>query len=75
MARAESERPTAAHATEVVDIPSDDEADNMEELSVSSRELAVVPSESGPSGGLPKGDLEWPCPEDPSKVWFVLRDS
>ena len=47
----------------------------MVELPVSSRELAVVPSEAGPSGVLPEGDLEWPCPEDPAKVWFVLRDS
>ena len=35
----------------------------------------MVRSEAGPSDGLPKGDLEWPCPKDPSKVWFVLRDS
>jgi len=47
----------------------------MEELPVSSWELPVVPSEVGPSSGLPEGDLEWPCPEDPAKVWFVLRDS
>ena len=32
----ESEGPTVARATEVVDIPSDDEADDMVELSVSS---------------------------------------
>ena len=31
--------------------------------------------EAGPSGGLPEGDLEWPYPEDPVKVWFVLQDS
>ena len=36
MAGMESERPAAAHATEVVDIPSDNEAENMVELSVSS---------------------------------------
>ena len=59
----------------MVDIPSNDEADDMVEPPVSSRELAVVQSEAGPSGGLPKGDLEWPCPEDPAKVRFVLRDS
>ena len=64
-----------ARATEVVDIPSDDEANDMEEPLVSSRELAVVQSEAGPSSGLPEGDLEWPCPEDPAKVRFVLRDS
>lgn len=71
----ESERPVAVHATEVVDIPSDDEADDMAGPPVSSRELAVVQSEAGPSGGLSEGDLEWPCPEDLAKVQFVLRDS
>ena len=35
----------------------------------------MVELEAGPSGGLSEGDLEWPCPEDPSKSWFVLRDS
>ena len=75
VARTESERPTMAHATEVVDIPSDDEADDMVELPVLSWELAVVQSEAGPSGALPEGDLEWTCPEDRSKVRFVLRDS
>ena len=38
----ESERPVVAHATEVVDIPSDDKANDMVELLVSSRELAMV---------------------------------
>ena len=47
----------------------------MVELPVSSWELALVQSEAGPSGGLLDGDLEWPCPEDPAKVWFILRDS
>ena len=68
----ESERPAAVHATEVVNIPSNDEVDDMVEPLVSSRELAVVRSEAGLSGGLPEGDLEWPCPEDLAKVWFVL---
>ena len=75
VARTESERSAAVLATEVVDIPSDDEADDMVEPSMSSRELAMVRSEAVPSGGLPEGDLEWPCPEDPAKVWFVLQDS
>ena len=65
----------AVHATEVVDIPSDDEADDMAEPPVSSRELAVVQSEARSFDGLPEGDLEWPCPEDPAKVRFVLWDS
>jgi len=56
------------HKDEVVDIPSDDEADIMVEPPVLSQELAVVKSEARPSGGLPKGDLEWPCPEDLVKV-------
>ena len=64
-----------ACAPEVVDIPSDNEAEVMVEPRASSRELAVVWSEAGPSGGLPEGDLEWPCPEDLAKVRFVLRDS
>jgi len=71
----ELERPSVACATEVVEIPSDDEADDMVEQPVPSRELAVVRSEAGPSGGLPEGDLEWPYPEDPAMVRFVLRDS
>ena len=71
----ELECPSVARATEVVDIPFDDEADVVAELPVSSQELAVVWPEAGPSGGLPEGDLEWPYPEDPAKVWFILRDS
>ena len=31
--------------------------------------------EAGPSSGLPEGDLEWPCLEDPAKVRFILWDS
>ena len=38
-------------------------------------ELAVVRAEAGPSNGLEETDLVWPCPEDPTKVWFILRDS
>ena len=45
------------------------------ELAASPWELVVVQLEAGPSGGSPEGDLEWPCPEDPSKVRFVLWDS
>ena len=67
-----SKCPMVVHATEVVDIPSDDEAGDMAEPPVSSRELAVVRSEAGPSGGLPEGDMEWPCPEDPAKAQFIL---
>ena len=68
MAGTELERPSVARTTEVVEIPSNDEADVMVELPVSR-------SEAGPSDGLPEGDLEWPYPEDPSKARFVLRDS
>jgi len=82
MAGTELGCPAASHANEVVEIPSDDEADivaeplvSPRELAVSPRELAVVQSEAGPSGGSSEGDLEWPCPKDPSKAWFVLWDS
>ena len=75
MAGTESERPAAARTPDVVEIPSDDEADDMVELSVLSRELVVVQSEAGPSGRLPEGDLDWPYPEDPAKVRFILWDS
>ena len=75
MAEMESKRPSVAYATKVVEIPSDDEADDAVELPVPSREVAVVRSVAGPFGGLPEGDLEWPYPEDPSKVRFILRDS
>ncbi|XP_066316626.1 uncharacterized protein [Miscanthus floridulus] len=64
----ESERPAVAYATEVVEIPSDDEADDMVEL-------AVGQSEARPSGGMPEGDLEWPCPEDPAKLESIHRES
>ena len=67
--------PVASHVSEVVEISSDDEADTMVEPLVSPQELVVVRSEVGPSNGSSKGDLEWPCLEDPSKVWFILRDS
>ena len=74
--------PVASHANEVVEIPSDDEADivaeplvSPRELAVSPRELAVVQSEAGPSGGSSEGDLEWPFPEDASKARFILWDS
>ena len=82
MAGMELGRPATSHANEVVEILSDDEADTMAELPVSSRELSVAPrklvvvrSEAGPSGGSSEGDLEWAFPEDPSKARFVLRDS
>ena len=75
MAGTEFRRPTASHANKVVEIPSNDEADTVAEPPVSPWELAVVRSETGPSGGSLEGDLEWPYPKDPSKVRFVLRDS
>ena len=79
VARTELGRLAAFHVNEMVDIPSDDEANvttellvSPWELVVSPRELAVFQLEAGPSDGSPEGDLEWPCPEDPSKAWFVL---
>ena len=68
----ESEHRSVAHETEVVEIPSDDEAFDEVELLALSQELAVVRSEAGPSSGLEETDLEWPWPEDPTKVHFVL---
>jgi len=44
-------------------------------LVVSLRDLTVVRLEAGPSSKVPEGDLEWPCPEHPASVQFVLRDS
>ena len=34
----------------------------------------MVRSLAGPSSGLGATDLVWPCPEDPRKVQFILRD-
>ena len=68
----ELEQSVVVHAREVVDIPSDDEADDAAEPLMSLRELAVVQPEAGPSSGLLEGDLEWPCPEDLTKVRFIL---
>ncbi|XP_066379484.1 uncharacterized protein [Miscanthus floridulus] len=61
------ERLSVAHETEVVEIPSDDEADDVVKLPVPLRELAVVQSEAGLSSRQEETDLEWPCPEDPTK--------
>ena len=74
-AEIESEGPVVAHATKVVEIPFDDETDDVVELLAPSWELAVVWSMARPSSRLEEGDLEWPCPEDPSKVRFILWDS
>ena len=43
-------RPVASHANEVVEIPSDDEADTVADPPVSPWELVVVQLEAGPSG-------------------------
>lgn len=61
--------------TKVVEIPSDDEADDEVEPPVLSWEQAVVRSKAGPSSRLEETDLVWPCPEDPTKVRFILQDS
>ena len=63
-----------AREIEVVEIPSDDEADDAVEPLVQSQELAMVRSEAGPSSGLEETGLEWPYLEDLTKVWFILRD-
>ena len=44
------------------------------EPSAPSWELVVVQSLARPSSGLGATDLVWPCPEDPRKVRFILRD-
>ena len=75
VARSELEHLSVAREDEVVEISSDDEADEVVELPASSWELAVVRSEAGPSSGLEESDLVWPCPEDPMKVRFILWDS
>jgi len=63
-----------ASEIEVVEIPSDGEAGDEVEPPTLSQELAVVGLSAGPSSGLGATDLVWPCPEDPRKVWFILRD-
>ncbi|XP_066361435.1 uncharacterized protein [Miscanthus floridulus] len=68
MAWTELELSMAACAPKVVDIPSDDKAELVAEPPMSSQELVVVRSKSGPSGGLLEDDLEWPCPKDPTKL-------
>ena len=44
-------------------------------LVVSPRDLVVARLEAGPSGEVPEGDLEWPCPEHLASARFVLWDS
>ena len=74
-ARPEAEHPPAGHEIEVVEVPSDGKAGDRVELPAPSQELAVVRSSTGPSSGLgATTDLVWPCPEDPRKVRFILRD-
>ena len=75
MVRTESERLLVARETEVVEIPSDDEADDEVEPPVLSWELAVIQSVARPSSRLEETNLVWPYPEDPTKVWFILQDS
>ena len=59
---------------EVVEVSSDGEAGDRMEPSAPSWELVVVQSLTRPSSGLGATDLVWPCPKDPRKVWFILRD-
>ena len=61
--------------TEVVEITSDDVADDEVEPPVLSRELAAVRLEARPSNGLEETDLVWPYLEDLTKVWFILWDA
>ena len=58
-----------------VEIPCPGEVGTRVEPPKLSQELAVVQSLTGPSSGLgATTDLVWPCPEDPRKVRFILRD-
>ena len=75
MAGMELGRQATSHANMVVEILSNNEMDTVVDPPVSPQELAVVRLEAGPSGGSSEGDLEWPFPEDPLQVRFVLRDS
>ena len=70
----EVERLSAAHEIEVAEIPSDGEVGDEVEPPAPSQELAVVWSLTRPSSGLGVTNLVWPCPEDPRKVRFILRD-
>ena len=74
-AGSELEHLPMSHEDEVVEISSDDVADEVVELPAPSRELAMVRSGARPSSGLEETDLVWPCPEDPMEVRFILQDS
>ena len=56
----------------MVEISFDDEVDDVVKLLAPSQELVMVWLVAGPSDWLEEGDLEWPCPKDPSKVRFIL---
>ena len=64
-----------AHEIKVVEIPSDGKAGDKVEPPAPAQELAVVRLSVGPSNELGATDLVWPCPKDPSKIQFILRDS
>ena len=68
-------RPSEDREIKVVEISSSNEEGDEVEPPVLSREVAVVGPSAGPSSGPEETDLEWPCPEDPTKVRFVLQDS
>ena len=74
MARLEAERPPAGHEIEIVEVSSNSEAGDKVEPPAPSWELTVVRSSAGPSSELGATYLVWPCPEDPRKVQFILRD-
>ena len=71
----EPEHLSVAHEDEVLEIPSDGEADGEVEPPAPSRELAVVGSSAGPSSGFGVSrNLVWPCPGDPRKAQFILHN-
>ena len=73
-ARREAEGPPVGREIEILEVSFDDEVGDKVEPLAPSQELAVVRSSAGPSIGLGATDPVWPYPEDPRKVWFILRD-
>ena len=82
MARPEVEQPPVSHGVLAVDIPFDGEEDTGVEAPAipPSRELVMIRSShdtamAGSSNGLgATHELVWPCPGEPGKTRFVLRD-
>ena len=82
VARPEVVHPLASHGVLAVDIPFSDEEDTRVESSAipPSRELEMIRSShdtamaESSSGSGATHELVWPCPSEPEKAWFILRD-